>query len=121
MSKSTRNKSLLYKISAVLILVAAILFLFFPDIAPYVMIAGVAGFGAVTFTTPYLGESIRGKRLFNMQIFSVILMAVSTYLMFIKINEWVIPMLIAAILLLYSSMLLPRIYEQEKEEENKKK
>lgn len=112
-------KNILFQISAILILVAAIVFYFDTTIAKYIMIVGVAGFGAITFTTPYPGKSLRGKRLFNIRVFAVVLMVVATYLMFVDINAWVVLLLASAILTLYSSIILSAVYKKE-QEENKK-
>ena len=118
MNKKLKNA--FYQLSALLILFAAVYHSFNPDIARYLMVVGVAGFGAITFTTPYPGKSIRGKRLFNMQIFAIILMIVSAYLMFTGFREWVLPLLLSAILILYSAILIPREYDKEKRNENEK-
>lgn len=112
-------KNILFQISAILILVAAIVFYFDITIAKYIMIVGVSGFGATTFTTPYPGKSLRGKRLFNIRVFGVVLMVVATYLMFVDINAWVVLLLASAILTLYSSIVLSIVYKKE-QEENKK-
>jgi len=114
-----KTKDLLYQLSAILILLAAILYYFMPEIARYVMVLGVAGFGAFTFTSPYPGKSLRGKRLFNIQIFAVVLMVISAYLMFIMMNEWVIPLLISGLLILYCSLLLPKELQKENKENDK--
>lgn len=116
--KNEKFKNILFQISAILILIAAVLFNFNPSIAPYLMIFGVAGFGAVIFTTPYPGKSIRGKRLFNIQILAVVLMAVATYLMFENMSEWIVTLLVSAVLTLYCSIVLPRVYKKENEEES---
>jgi phosphatidylserine synthase len=110
-----QTKNILYPVSAILILAAAVIYYFLPAVAGYIMVAGVAGFAAVTFTSPYPGKSLRGKRLFNIQVFAVLLMFVSAYLMYEKINQWVITLLLAALFTLYSSVLIPRELEKEKE------
>lgn len=120
MKLSPKAKIAIFQISALLILLAAIWYSFDTMIAKYVMIAGVAGFAATTFTTPYPGKSIRGKRLFNMQIIAVLLMAVSAYLMFVDMMGWVVILLIAALLTLYCTLMLSYTYRKEKEEEQKK-
>lgn len=112
-------KSIVFPLTLGLILVGAVLHSFAPSVAPYVLLAGVAGYAAMTFTTPYPGKSIRGKRLFNMQIIAVLLMIAATYLMFVHMNIWVLPMLVSAILILYSALVLPKVLEKEKEEEKK--
>ncbi len=111
-----KTKDFIFKLSALLILAAAISYIFNPIIAAYIMAVGVIGFAGVTFTTPYPGKSLRGKRLFSIQIFGIVFMAISTYLMFKRVNEWVIPLLIAALLLLYSTFMLSREYEKEKKD-----
>ena len=116
---SNKTKDFIFKLSAILILIAAVAYLINPLVASYVMIIGVVGFTATTFMTPYPGKSIRGKRLYNIQIFGVIFMVMATYLMFVRRNEWVVPMFIAGVLISYSSILLPKVYEKENEDESK--
>lgn len=118
---SDKTKDFIFKASAILILIAAIIYLFNEAAASYTMIIGVAGFTLTTFFTPYPGKSTRGKRLYNIQIFGIVFMVMSTYFMFVRCNEWVVLMLIAAILILYASVLLPKIYQKELEEEENKK
>ena len=106
----------IFKLSAIVILIAAASYLFNPLVAGYLMVAGVAGFTIVTFKTPYPGKSLRGKRLYNIQILGIVCMAMATYLMFEQRNEWVVPMLIAAILITYTSILLPKVYDSEEKD-----
>lgn len=115
MKLNPKVKNLFFQISSILILIAAVVHAFDTTIAKYMLAVGVAGFAAITFTSPYKGKSIRGKRLFNIQILAVILMAVSTFLMFKEMGGWVVALLISAILTLYCSIVLPRIYKQEQD------
>ena len=112
-------KSLLYKASALLILIFTVVYSFHPTIAVWGMVVGVSLFSAITLTTPYPGKSIRGKRLFNFQVFACVLLVVATYLMYIRRNEWPVLLLISAIFLFYSSIVLQK--ELEKESNNDKK
>lgn len=112
-----KSKDFIFKLSALLILAAAISYIFNPVIAAYIMAVGVFGFTAITFTTPYPGKSLRGKRLFSIQIFGIAFMAIATYLMFVQKNEWVISMLVAAFLLLYTTLMLSKEYKKEKKED----
>lgn len=118
-----KKKDFIFKASAILILIASVVYLFNPLVASFIMIIGAVGFTAITFMTPYPGKSLRGKRLYNIQIFGVVFMAMATYLMYARLNEWVVAMLISALLILYASYLLPKVYQQEldKEKEDKKK
>lgn len=120
MKLSPQVKNSIFQISALLILLAAILYSFSVGIAKYTMIVGVIGFAATIFTGKYPGKSIRGKRLYNIQVFAVLFFAVSAYLMFADMHEWVVTLLIASVLTLYSSIMLPRVYRKEQEEENQK-
>jgi len=118
MKISPKLKNTFFRVSAILILIAAILYAFTPDVAKYILAIGVAGFAAVIFTSPYPGKSIRGKRLFNIQILAVILMAVSAFLMFKAMGGWVVTLLIAAILNFYSSITLHKVYREEQEKKD---
>ena len=118
MAVNNKFKDVLFQISAILVLVAAIVHNFDVTIAKYLMLVGVSGYAVSVFTTGYTGKSIRGKRLYNILIFSVLLMAVSAYLMFADMNQWVITLLIAAVLTLYASIILPRVYKKEQDENN---
>ena len=108
------NKNLIFQIAAILILFAAILYYFMPTVAAWIMVFATATFSVMTAKNPYPGKSIRGKRLFGFQIFACMLMIVASYLMFRQRAEWVLPMLVAAFLLLYSAVVIPRELEREK-------
>lgn len=112
-------KETIYQISGVLILISSVLYLFIPTIAPWILAISVLVFSAVTALSPYPGKSIRGKRLFNFQIFSCMLMIVSTYLMFRNNNLWALSMIIAAFLLFYSGIMIPKELEKERLEGKK--
>lgn len=113
-------KSLLYKASAILILVFTVVYSFQPTIAVWGMVVGVSMFSAITLTTPYPGKSIRGKRLFNFQVFACVLLVVATYLMYKQRNEWPVLLLISAIFLFYSSIVLQKELEKEQIGDDKK-
>ncbi len=110
-------KNILFRLSGLLILFSALLYLFEPVIAPWVMAISVILFTVVTLTTPYSGKSIRGKRLFNFQVLACLLMIVGTYLMFKHQNEWALFMIIGALLLLYSAIMIPKALESERKDE----
>ncbi len=108
------TKDLLLRISAIFILLSAVLHLFVPAVAPWIMTFAVALFSVLTVTNPYPGKSIRGKRLFNFQLFSCLLMVAATYLMFRQRNEWALAMLVAAVFMLYASIVIPKELDKEK-------
>lgn len=113
-------KSLLYKASAILILVFTVVYSFQPTIAVWGMVVGVSMFSAISLTTPYPGKSIRGKRLFNFQVFACVLLVVATFLMYKQRNEWPVLLLISAIFLFYSSIVLQKELEKEQIGDDKK-
>ena len=108
-------KDIVYRLSGILILFSALLYLFEPVVASWIMAVSVVAFTVVTVTTPYPGKSLRGRRLFNFQVIACLLMIASAYLMFKQRNEWPLFMIIGAILLLYSTILMPKVLESEKE------
>ena len=112
-------KSLLYKVSAILILVFTVLYSFQPTIAVWGMVVGVSLFSAITMTNPYPGKSVRGKRLFNFQVFACVLMVVATFLMYKGRNEWPVLLLISAIFLFYSSFVLQKELDKENRDDLK--
>ena len=107
-------KEILYKASALLILVFTIAHSFSPEISVWGMVISVSLFSAITLTNPYPGKSIRGKRLFNFQVIACLLMLVATFTMYKGRNEWPVLLLISAILLFYSSIVLSKELEKEK-------
>ncbi len=109
-------KDILYKVSAILVLLSAVLYLFAPEIAPWGMAIGTLGLTVATAMMRYPGKSIRGKRLFNFQIFSCIFFLMATYLMFKQNLQWALSMAVGSILLLYAAIMLPIVYEKEKSE-----
>lgn len=108
-------KDKIFQISGILILLSAILYMFSPDIAPWIMSVSVLVFTLITMTNPYPGKSIRGKRLFNFQLFSCLLMISSACLMFKHRNEWPLVMIIGAFLMLYAVIAIPKELNKEKE------
>lgn len=119
MKLSPQIRDIIFQISALLILFSAIMYSFSFDIARYVMMAGVIGYAGVVLTGKYPGKSINGKRMYNLQVFGVLFMVVSSYLMFVGRHEWVITLLIAAVFTLYTAIMLPKIYKKEQDEKKK--
>ncbi|MDR1517397.1 MAG: hypothetical protein LBS52_04760 [Dysgonamonadaceae bacterium] len=108
-------KELTLRISAVLILLSAMIYFFFPlAVVPWVMAVAVVAFSTVIASSPYPGKSLRGRRLFNFQLLACVCFGVATYLMFILRNEWFLALIVGAILLLYASIAMPKEFEKEK-------
>ena len=113
-------KNILYNASAILILIVTIVYSFQPTIAVWGMVVGVSMFSAITVTNPYPGKSVRGKRLFNFQVFACVLMVVAAFLMYKGRNEWPVLLLISAIFLFYSSIVMQKELDKEKGIDNGK-
>ncbi|MGV8962968.1 MAG: hypothetical protein ACOH2V_06275 [Candidatus Saccharimonadaceae bacterium] len=111
-------KSILYKVSALLILVFTVAYSFIPEVSVWGMVVSVSMFSAITLSSPYPGKSIRGKRLFNFQVIACLLMVVATFLMYKQRNEWPLLLLISAIFLLYSAYALQKTLDKEKREDS---
>lgn len=107
-------KDFLFRLSGMLILLSVAFYMFLPDLAPWIMSVSVLIFSAITISNPYPGKSVRGKRLFNFQVFSCLLMIAATYLMFKQRNEWVLLMIAAAIFILYAVIAIPKELDKEK-------
>lgn len=111
-------KELFFQISSILLLIGAFGYFYIPSFK-YVLLVGVAGFAATTLTTKYPGKSIRGKRLYNMQVFAAVIMIVSVFLLFTGYNIWILLLSIAAVLILYSSIVIPRELKKEENSQDK--
>lgn len=111
-----KSKEIISWISAALILLSAMGYFAFPSVAPWTMIVGTVFFSYIIVTSPYPGKSMRGKRLFNFQLLACALFAVVAYLMFIGKKEWILALTAGSILLLYSSIVIPKEIEKEKKD-----
>jgi phosphatidylserine synthase len=114
-----KSKETIYQISGIVILISAVLYLFAPLVAPWIMAVSVLIFSGVTALSPYPGKSVRGKRLFNFQVFACVLMVVATFLMYKERNEWPLLLLISAIFLFYSSIVLQKELDKENNKDSK--
>lgn len=110
------SKEFVYQVSAILILVSAVLYLFIPAIAPWILTFSTLTLSAVTAKTPYPGKSIRGKRLFGFQVISCVFMIISAFLMFRNNNLWPLMMMIGAVFLFYAAIMMPKELKREKSE-----
>lgn len=113
---NNKIKDLIFKIAAVLIVFAAILYSFDPVIAAYIMIGASLVYIVCVFTSRYAGKSLRGKRLYNINVFGAIFMGVSAYLMYEQNNKWPLILLISAVLTLYSTLMLSKVIREDAEQ-----
>ncbi len=94
-------KEYLFYISAIVLLISAVLYLTGWSIIPYIYAVATAGVAICYLTSPYMGENKRLKRLNIQEAIAAILLPVSSYFMFEKKNEWFLFLAVSAILQLY--------------------
>ena len=93
-------------LSYTLVLVGAVLYLTRWEFAPYLFAAGAAGVTVFYLTLPYQSSDYRMRRLQRINILAGISMIVASVLMFKQEMAWVVFLLIAAMLQLYTSFVI---------------
>jgi|GEM_PF-825305 hypothetical protein len=101
-------KSILFTISAVIVLSGSVLHFIKWSFAPIVFAIGALGLTVCYATEPQEGLSLRVRRLQRYNIYACLLMLGSAALMFKGGNEWVLCLSIAAFLQLYVSFIMPK-------------
>jgi acyl-CoA synthetase (AMP-forming)/AMP-acid ligase II len=93
-------------LSYTLVLVGAVLYPARWEYAPYLFAAGAAGVTVYYLTLPYQSSDYRMRRLQRINILAGISMLVASALMFKQEMAWVVFLLIAAMLQLYTSFVI---------------
>ena len=101
-------RTLLFVVSACLVLAGAALYLTQWTVAPYLFAVGAAGIAVNYLTTPVGDLDFRGRRLHRFNVMAGFLMVVASGFQFNGRKEWVICLLIAAILQLYTAFVSPK-------------
>ena len=101
-------RTILFVVSACLVLAGAALYLTKWTIAPYLFAVGAAGIAVNYLTTPVGDLDFRGRRLHRFNVMAGFLMVVASGFQFNGRKEWVICLLIAAILQLYTAFVSPK-------------
>lgn len=101
-------KTYLFYASAILLVISAALYITGNKYVPYVYAVSGAIVAVACLSNPYRGDSLRLKRLNIQQAIAAILLPVSSYLMFLKRNEWFITLFVSAFLLLYVTFIKSR-------------
>jgi len=104
MNSTIRNYIFIF--SGILVLIGAILYLSRWIYAPYLFATGAAGVTVYYMTIPYQTLNYRMRRLYRMNILAGIVMIAASVLMFKQRMEWVVCLLISAILQLYTSFVV---------------
>ena len=105
MSQPMRNFAFL--ISGALVLTGAILYITQWFYTPYIFAIGAAGITLCFLTAPYQQLRFRQRRLHRINIIAGISMIASSVFMFRRKMEWVVFLMIAALLILYTSFVAP--------------
>ena len=101
-------RTILFVVSACLVLAGAALYLTQWTVAPYLFAVGAAGIAVNYLTTPVGDLDFRGRRLHRFNVMAGFLMVVASGVQFNGRKEWVICLLIAAILQLYTAFVSPK-------------
>lgn len=123
MKKLNKIQTLLFRLGGIAMLVGAVLNPLESKVAPYIYCAGALMFASMQMMESYEGDSFVIRRLRRQQIIGSLLLMLSGVAMFgnafrieyMRHNEWLIVMLIAAILELYTAFRIPA--ELKKEED----
>lgn len=101
-------RTILFVASACLVLAGAALYLTQWTVAPYLFAVGAAGIAVNYLTTPVGDLDFRSRRLHRFNVMAGFLMVVASGFQFNGRKEWVICLLIAAILQLYTAFVSPK-------------
>lgn len=108
-------KDIIFKTSALLVVVGAALPLFVHEAwVPYIFAIGAAGMSVIRLITPYRGNNTRLRRLVLIELLATLMLIFASYLMFRGGNDWIVLLTISAFLQLYTSITIPR--ERAKEQ-----
>ncbi|WP_243349424.1 hypothetical protein [Parabacteroides sp. FAFU027] len=108
----------MFYIAAVLVLISTALFITKWFYAPYLFAVGASGMAVYYLSSPYQGENTRLKRLHRYEVFTAILLVVTSYLMFKNQKGWIVTLSIGAFLQLYTTFVYS--WEEKKEKESDK-
>jgi len=124
MKELTKTQQLVLQVGAVLMVLGAVLFLMSPVVASVLFGAGALGFGFMQLQTEYQGHDFVLARLRRQQMFGAVCLILAAVLMtmqafefgFARHNEWVVCVLIGALVELYTTL---RISAELKKEDKK--
>jgi hypothetical protein len=96
-------RNIVFIISGTLLILGAILFISRWIYAPYLFAFGSSGVTLFFLTAPYKDLGFRRRRLHRISILAGLFTVAASYFMFRQHTGWVVFLLIAALLLLYTS------------------
>ena len=99
MNQQTRN--ILFMVSSIAVIIGAAMPLFMLKMpwVPYIYAFGAAGMAVC--------------RLYHIETFSSLFLVASSYFMFKEDPDWIMLLTVAAVLQLYTSILIPRVSKKE--------
>jgi len=109
---SSKIKDYLFYICGISLVFSAIFYTTEWSFIPYIYAVAGAGIAVVFLSSPYQGDNLRLKRLNIQQAIAALMLPVSSYLMFNGMSEWIICLLVSAILQAY--VIFVRDYEEKK-------
>ena len=100
--------SYMFRVSAIVILISTVAYLFEKNISPYFFAVAAAGVAVSKLNQQYNGNNLRIKRLFRLQKMAGILYVGASYFMFKPHNQWIPLLLCAAALELYTNTIISK-------------
>ena len=101
-------RTILFIVSACLVLVGALLYLTHWVAATYLFAVGSAGIAVHYLTTPVADLDFRSRRLHRFNVMAGFLMVVASGFQFNGRTEWIVCLFIAALLQLYVAFVSPK-------------
>lgn len=103
-----KTRTIIFNISALLLLAGAGLYLALPVVAPYLFAVGAAGIAISYLTMSTREMDFRKRRLHRYNILAGLLCIFASALMFSGRKEWVICLTISALFQLYTAFVAPK-------------
>lgn len=98
----------------ILLVIGAALYVTRWVVAPYIYVVGSFMFGAMQMADRYEGGNFVIRRLRRQQVLGALMLMLTGIAMFVcKYNEWIVCLLIACLLELYTAFRLPQELEKE--------
>lgn len=108
-----KHRTHLFSLSALLLLMGAILHFIQLGIAPYLFAIGSAGFALCYLTLPVKELDFRRRRLHRYNVMASLLLIFASGLMFAARNEWIICLTVASLFILYTAFVTPKEKTEE--------
>lgn len=113
MNQQTRN--ILFMVSSIAVIIGAAMPLFMLKMpwVPYIYAFGAAGMAVCRLTFRYKREKFPVKKTLPHRNILLSLLVASSYFMFKEDPDWIMLLTVAAVLQLYTSILIPRVSKKE--------